>query len=313
MMSDERRCCVMCGPPAVSEHLFRKGAYAILRCRLCGLIFASPHPTHDELEQIYSESFFQVGEKFAGQVGSSGRLNAEHRVRRLLTTPGVTRGRWLDVGCATGDFMLAARPHVGHIAGVEMSKYAAEQTRAKGLQDVVVGDFLRASLGNDPVDVVTMWDVIEHVPDPLAFLRHAFQLLRNGGLIALSTGDIGSLVARVMGRFWHLMIPPRHLYFFSPVTIRNLLSQAGFEAVVVSKPGKRVPLDFALWKLASLVTPRAGSAALRLGALTHLGRLAPFVNLWDIMTIVARKRPLGMTPSPEDVSTHQYDSLVNRS
>ena len=117
----------------------------------------------------------------------------------------------------------------------------------------------------------------------------------------------------MMGRFWHLMIPPRHLYFFSPVTIRKLLSQAGFEAVVVSKPGKRVPLDFALWKLASLVTPRAGSAALRLGALTHLGRLAPFVNLWDIMTIVARKRPLGMTPSPEDVSTHQYDSLVNRS
>ena len=88
---------------------------------------------------------------------------------------------------------------------------------------------------------------------------------------------------------------------------------AGFEAVVVSKPGKRVPLDFALWKLVSLVTPRAGSAALRLGALTHLGRLAPLVNLWDIMTVVARKRPLGMTPSPEDVSTHRYDSLVNRS
>jgi len=108
----------------------------------------------------------------------------------------------------------------------------------------------------------------------------------------------------VMGRFWHLMIPPRHLYFFSPVTIRNLLSQAGFEAVVISKPGKRVPLGFALWKLASLVIPGAGSAALRLGALTHLGRLAPFVNLWDIMTIVARKRPVGMTPSPEDVSTH---------
>ncbi|MCS5701724.1 MAG: hypothetical protein NZ847_03715 [Acidobacteria bacterium] len=94
MMSDERRCCIMCTPPAVSEHLFRKGDYAILRCRLCGLIFASPHPTHDELEKIYSESFFQVGEKFSGQTGSSGRLNAEHRVRRLLTTPGATRGRW---------------------------------------------------------------------------------------------------------------------------------------------------------------------------------------------------------------------------
>ena len=129
----------------------------------------------------------------------------------------------------------------------------------------------------------------------------------------MSTGDIGSLVARVMERFWHLMIPPRHLYYFSPVTIRNLLSQAGFEAVVVSKPGKRVPLDFALWKLASLVIPGAGSAALRLGALTHLGRLTPFVNLWDIMTVVARKRSLGVAPTLEDVASHPRDFPASRS
>lgn len=306
-MSDHRRPCITCGPSAVLEPLFRKGGYTILRCRSCELVFASPHPTRDELDRIYSKSFFQVGEKFAGLARSPGMLNAARRALRLLASPGVIRGRWLDVGCATGDFMMAARPHVEQIAGVEMSTYAVDQARARGLADVVAGDFLEVSLDAGVVDVVTMWDVIEHMPDPLAALRRAADVLRDDGMLALSTGDIESLAALMTGRFWHLMIPPRHLYFFSPATIGTLLVRAGFEILSVSKPGKRVPLDFAFWKLATLVAPRAGGAALRLGAAIRLGRLAPFVNLRDIMTVVARKRPAEAAPSVTDVAAHALD------
>ena len=312
-ISVKQRSCITCGPSAGSEHLYRKGAYSILRCPLCGLIFASPHPGPDELMRLYSESFFQVGTKFASQTGSPGMVNAERRVQRLLANPDVARGRWLDVGCATGDFMMAARPHVGHIAGIEMSTFAAKQAHTRGLRDVTVGDFLEVNLDTKSIDVVTMWDVIEHVSDPLAILQRACGVLRDGGVLALSTGDIGSLFARVMGRFWHLMIPPRHLYFFSPVTLRNLLEQAGFETVAVSKPGKLVPLDFVVWKLAFLFMPCTGPAVLRLSALARLGRLRPFINLWDIMTVVARKRSLGVAPTLEDVASHPRDFPASRS
>ena len=293
------------------EPVFRKGGYAILRCWSCGLVFASPHPTRDELDRMYSKSFFQVGEKFAGLARSPGMLNAERRVLRLLASPGVLRGRWLDVGCATGDFMVAARPHVKQITGIEMSTYAVDQARARGLHNVMAGDFLEVSFDAGLVDVVTMWDVIEHVPDPLAALRRAADVLRDDGMLVLSTGDVESLAARMTGRFWHLMIPPRHLYFFSPATIGTLLVRAGFEILSVSKPGKRVPLDFAFWKLATLVTPRAGGAALRLGAAIRLGRLAPLVNLRDIMTVVARKRPAGAAPSVTDAAAQGLDPPPN--
>ncbi|MDP6373150.1 MAG: class I SAM-dependent methyltransferase [Vicinamibacterales bacterium] len=312
-MSDQRRSCHACGLSAAVEALYRKGAYTILRCRSCGLVFTDPHPTHEELERIYSESFFQVGEKFAGQSRSPGMLNAERRARWLLEQRGVTAGRWLDVGCATGDFMMAARPHVAQISGIEMSSYAADRARARGLLDVTNGDALDVSLSADPFDVVTMWDVVEHVIDPQAVLQRASTLLRDGGVLALSTGDIESLAARLMGRFWHLMIPPRHLYFFSPSTIARLLDRAGFDTVSVSRPGKCVPLDFAFWKAATLITPRAGPVALRLSAAAHLGRLAPFVNLGDIMTVLARKRPSsapGMTKVP-DVGGQQPDPLAS--
>ncbi|HJO39554.1 MAG TPA: class I SAM-dependent methyltransferase [Vicinamibacterales bacterium] len=311
-MNDELAGCRACGSSADAEHLYRKNGYAILRCRACGLVFASPHPSRAELGRIYSESFFQVGEKFAGQSRSPGTLNAERRARWLREQRGVTAGRWLDIGCATGDFMMAARPYVMQVSGIEMSSYAADQARARGPLDVTTGDVLDVSLGAEPFDVVTMWDVVEHVTDPLATLRRASDALRDGGVLALSTGDIESVAARVMGRFWHLMIPPRHLYFFSPSTIASLLDRAGFDAVSVSKPGKRVPLDFAVWKAATLITPKAGPVALRLSAAAHLGRLAPFVNLGDIMTVLARKRSSAAT-SPRGEGVAQPPAPASRS
>ena len=134
-----------------------------------------------------------------------------------------------------------------------------------------------------------MWDYVEHVPDPAANLEKAFDVLQPGGYLALSTGDVDSLLARLAGRFWHLMIPPRHLYFFSPVTIRRLVTAAGLDLVQIGRPGKRVPLDFAAWKLATMTLPGLSAPVVQTCERLGLGRVAPSVNLFDIMTVYARK------------------------
>ena len=85
------------------------------------------------------------------------------------------------------------------------------------------------------------------------------------------------------------MIPPRHLYFFSPVTIRRLVTAAGLDLVQIGRPGKRVPLDFAAWKLATMTVPGLAAAVVQTGERLGLGRVAPPVNLFDIMTVYARK------------------------
>lgn len=271
------------------DALFRKGSYSIVRCKACSLVYSHEVPTPAELEKIYSESFFMVGEKFTGESKSPSFVNARQRVKELLSLPGLGTNRWLDVGCATGEFVLAAEPYVAEVKGVEMSPYAAERARARGIGNVTQGDFLEVDLDPRGFDVVCMWDFIEHVPDPAANLRKAFDILNTGGHLVLTTGDVESVVARLMGRYWHLMIPPRHLYFFSPETMGRMLKKAGFGSVSITRPGKRVPLDFAAWKLTNLLLPAVSPVALRLSRSLRLGRIAPFVNLFDIMTIHARK------------------------
>jgi SAM-dependent methyltransferase len=240
------------------------------------------------LRGIYGEAFFQVGRKFSGDPASASLINARHRVKAVRQLPGVGRRRWLDVGCATGDFLVCAASVVDTVSGIELSAFAAGTACERDL-DVTTGDFLQAEVPRAAFDVVSMWDYIEHVPDPPANLVKAFEVLRPGGYLAISTGDVDSLVARLMGRFWHLMIPPRHLYFFSPVTMRRLLTAAGFDLVRVGRPGKRVPLDFAAWKLAMMTVPGLSAPVVRACARLGLGRVAPSINLFDIMTVYARK------------------------
>jgi len=283
------RPCQVCGEAAKIERRFRKGDYTIVRCRACGLVYANEIPTPAELDTIYGQTFFEVGRKFAGGPEGVGLVNAASRVSSLLELSGVGRERWLDVGCATGDFLEAAgRRGVGHVEGIELSAFAAERARARGFE-VAQRDFADVSLARESFDVVTMWDYIEHVPRPADSLRKAFDALRPGGYLALSTGDVTSVVARITGRFWHLMIPPRHLYFFTPATIGRLLEGAGFGLVRLVRPGKRVPLDFAAWKATLMVAPRLAPAALGAATRLGLGRLRPSVNLGDIMTVYAQK------------------------
>jgi SAM-dependent methyltransferase len=283
------RPCHVCGETSRLERRFRSGAYTIVRCRACGLVYTNEIPSAAELEAVYGRAFFEVGQKFAGRSEGVGLVNAAARVSRLFELPDVGRARWLDVGCATGDFLEAARrAGVSEVRGVELSEYAASEARARGF-DVARGDFASVALPPAAFDVVTMWDYIEHVPDPAASLHRAFAALRPGGYLAISTGDAASLAARVMGRFWHLMIPPKHLYFFTLDTLVRLLQGAGFLMVRIDKPGKRVPLDFAAWKAAVMLAPSAAPAVLRAAGRLGLGRLQPSINLRDIMTVCARR------------------------
>ncbi len=284
----EHRPCACCGETAQLTRRFTKNSFTIVRCCVCGLQYVNQLPAPSELRTIYGEEFFRVGRKFSGHPSSAGLINARQRVEAVRRLPAVGRTRWLDVGCATGDFLVCAASVIDEVSGIELSAFAAEKAQERDL-DVTTGDFLQADVPRAAFDVVSMWDYVEHVPDPAANLEKAFAVLKPGGYLTLSTGDVDSLLARLAGRFWHLMIPPRHLYFFSPVTIRRLLTAASFDLVRIGRPAKRVPLDFAAWKLATMTVPGLSTAVVQTCSRLGLGRVAPSVNLFDIMTVYARK------------------------
>src|SRR5439155_6595773 len=111
------------------------------------------------------------------------------------------KGRLLDVGCALGDFLMEAKDAGWDVEGVEISHYAAQRARARGLR-VTAGRLEELDLPAASFDVITLYDAIEHLTDPVATLAAVHRLLVPGGLLHLVTPYVGRVQARLLGRHW---------------------------------------------------------------------------------------------------------------
>jgi SAM-dependent methyltransferase len=135
---------------------------------------------------------------------------------------------------------------------------------------------------DEKVDVIVMLDVIEHLPDPHGTLVLLSRHLGPGGIIVITTGDFGSMAARLSGRYWRLMTPPQHLWFFSRESIIRLAGSLGLSVERVDHPWKIVPLSLIMFQLRRILhlSMRAQSSAAGVGL--------P-LNLFDAMRVVLRK------------------------
>lgn len=288
--------CNVCGQRthAGSSELFVKDGHSIVRCPRCGLVFRATLPTRDELDDIYGTAYFGGSGAPADREGyldyvadaDVHRVNARRRLRRLVTF--TAPGPLLDVGCAAGFFVEEASRAGWQARGVDVSAAMVEWGRRHTSADVRVGTL--ADLPSDRAEsCVTMWDYIEHALDPRGDVEQAFARLRPGGVLALSTGDAGSALARVWLERWHLMTPRHHNYFFTRATVTHLLESAGFEVLWVGRPAAVYPLRYLAHKACLTMDRGLLDALARRLERSPLGtRIVPF-NLWDVMTIVARR------------------------
>lgn len=226
-MDAEFRLCIVCrseGPTL----LFVKDEYSIVRCKHCGLVYVGEELESIDFEKIYGESYYTGGshQVFSNYLGEerSRRASARRRVWALQLLK--RSGRLLDVGCAAGFFLAEARRYY-EVQGVELSEFSSTFARDRFGLDVFTGTLQQAELPSRSFDLVTLWDVIEHVPDPDAVLAEAARLLKADGRLILTTGDIGSSYAQHKGSQWHLLAPPWHMYYFSRNTIAKLGSNVG--------------------------------------------------------------------------------------
>ena len=283
--ADRRRACVLCGADD-SRALFEKAGWSFVECRACGLVSLDPLPTPAELAAHHEASYRDGG--YAGFAAADAVRTgiAEDRLARLR--PLAPAGRWLDVGCSTGAFVAAAARAGLDAQGLEVSSVAVEAARARGLtvRQGAVEDFTPDA----PLAVVTAFDVIEHLPDPVAFASRVRPWLEPGGLFALTLPNVASVAARVMGRHWFYYAVPDHVHYFAPATIRRLLDAAGFEAIVVHAATKPLTVDYATAQLERM-TPALAPLARAVHAVVPaaLGR-----RLWPLpigeMLVTARPR-----------------------
>lgn len=257
-------------------HSERRLVHGIVRCLECGLVtlplsYAPPVSYEEAADPYYIEQAPQ-------------RIANAHRLLSLVPAG----GRLLEIGCACGFLLVAARERGFAVRGVEMSAWASRHARETYGLDVHTGTLESAAIPAASLDMVVMADVIEHLHDPPATIREIHRVLAPGGRLLLLTPDVGSLMARLAGpRWWGLL--DDHYFYFSRQTLRRLLEREGFAVERVTALGRVFPLAHWAFKLApySRVLEQTVSRAIRaLGA----DQLQISINLGDQMACVAQKK-----------------------
>jgi SAM-dependent methyltransferase len=261
----------------------------LLHCANCGFVTANLDLTDDALRAIYGRGYFHGGEYLDYErEAESLRLNFRRRIRVLQKLkPDLADSELFEVGCAYGYFLQEVRPFVRKASGIDISADAVRAATDQQYVDAREGDYLDFELGRR-VDIVAIWDTIEHLRRPDLIIAKAARDLEPGGLLAISTGDIGSLVARLRGGRWRMIHPPTHLHYFSVGTLSRLLDRLGFDLAHVSHPGNSRKLRSVLYFL--LVLKGNSPGIYRLLQWLPLFNLGVTVNLFDIMYVVARRR-----------------------
>tara|TARA_B100000315_G_C14593325_1_gene597161 strand:+ start:489 stop:1361 length:873 start_codon:yes stop_codon:yes gene_type:complete len=230
-MMTQKITCRLCGC-ADSTFLFLKNKFPLYKCNNCSFIFSS-FPNISLVDDLYSADYYMnditggygdyILERRAIEQTSRGRLS---NIKSYIDYS----CKLLDIGSAFGYFLNQAKSFY-QVSGVEPSLFAAKYAQNKFGLNIINGTIHETPFKKSSFGIVTMWDVLEHLFNPLQVLNKVNNILRPKGLLVLSTPDVSSIAARIQGNNWRLFDPPYHLNYFSPHTIKVLLCDAGFKVI----------------------------------------------------------------------------------
>lgn len=225
-----------CGEKA--EKRFRLRGFDFFDCRTCSLRFVSPRYLDPNL---YENDYFQGASHGFGFTNyEEDKIASQAYLFKFLKWikkySNQTRISLLDVGSANGYFVELAKNYGFNASGIEISHAAVEW--AKKLNRPVSQGTLETMKDDNLYDVITALDVLEHVPEPLDFLKIARLKLSKDGIMLINVPYVGSFFSRISGKKWHAYLPPEHWIYFNKKSLRNMLRMAGFQVVtsrVISK------------------------------------------------------------------------------
>lgn len=253
--------CPLCSTPSPGKvypfgYSFQGRWLQAVGCASCGGIFISPQPSPEEIRLMYSREYFE-GDFRCGHLGSYFKEETLERIVDPSMLDQIARivpkGNFLEIGCAGGAFLAAARSRGYEVKGVEVSDEAAEFARKKFSLDVVTGELASAGFPDGSFDVVFMADVLEHLPEPDTTLREINRVLKEDGLVVVicptQTNTLfsraGFCVYSLLNRRATVGLPPYHLFEYRPGSLRKLLRRSGF-SILKEKSSTIPPRELAL-------------------------------------------------------------------
>lgn len=226
--------CLLCGKKKFQK-MFTFDKYSVVRCSNCRLFSTLPIPTKKELEVFYKSFSFNDGFSFEKRLRYDARRSLKN-----LDSLGYNSGSLLDIGCGAGFFMDEARKKGWETTGVDTAKipvdYAVKKLKLNAVQKNIL-----AYKTTRKFDVISLQQVIEHLPDPYPVLSNMQKLLARNGIVCISTPNIDSWLYRVLGKRFNYFIPPEHLVYYSPSTLSAVLKKAGFRVKKTTTYG--YPMD----------------------------------------------------------------------
>jgi SAM-dependent methyltransferase len=218
------------------------GEFQLVRCQKCGLLYLNPRPDFASIGRYYPDLDYHAFHAIAGLKAKLIKRLHDSEAKSLLD--GLSpNAHTLEIGCGTGDLLHALREHGADVVGIEPNDAAAALARNQRGLDVRTGILDNVSLDPAQFDLVLMKYSLEHVHSPSATLTTIRDLLKPGGRAVFWVPNAASLDARLFGQYWRGLDAPRHLYIFTPETMRKLLETAELQLHRVGYSG--VPNDWA--------------------------------------------------------------------
>jgi 2-polyprenyl-3-methyl-5-hydroxy-6-metoxy-1,4-benzoquinol methylase len=239
------RACPTCGSADAAPEL-DKDHMRIVRCRACDLVYVSPTFNEEHYNEVYASTEYQDIVRDLGIKSHDYRVQrfGTERVDLMARHLTASRPRYLDVGCSTGFVVEAARDRGWEAVGIDLNPSAVEYGKGRGLDLRTValeaGDFTPGSF-----DAVSLFDVLEHLFDPVRTLRACARLLAPGGILFMYVPNYDSASRLLMGKDAHFIWPTHHLNYYTPVTIGDLMTREGLSTEYVATEGLDI-VDY-LW------------------------------------------------------------------
>jgi len=280
--------CPLCGPGPGAETRQVMPPFRIVRCRQCTLTFVSPRLTEPAIMRLYQGAAY-FGSTVAGQGYDEYmdlRPNWHRTFRRRLRqiSPYQPRGRVLDVGCGPGFFLEVAAEAGYEVWGVDPSEFAIKLARERFGDRVQQGTLTDLASTAARFDVIVAFDTFEHIYRPLEFLDNIWSLLNPGGILAITTPDPTSTLARLSGRRWVSFKLPEHVFYWSEAPLRRAL-RGRFEMLSLTRAGQYATVGFLMRRLLGLGRSDSGPLGFVLQGLNRLNVYADNGSL----TLVARR------------------------
>ncbi len=234
--------CLICNGSELRV-IYKGGKYEIIQCQICLFGTLRNYPSDKELKIFYQKSYFIEREL---EIFSKDAEQKFKFVKKHLKNG----AKILDFGCGTGEFLNIAKQNHMQVCGYDISDFAKKTVAKKYRIKVKSGPLQKALYAKGSFDAVVAFDVIEHIKNPKKVFEFFSYWLKPGGMIFLTTPNIRSWDAKILGKHWYgFKKLPEHIHYFSPVSIKLLLSEVGFNNCLIKNWGFVRPLNFLLSKL----------------------------------------------------------------